>query len=252
MGTMGKAIYTVGFWIRETGQALDRLGCRLQGNYYFQEQLSRHRTLMNVFEKVPRVDKTAFVAPSASMIGDVHVGEGSSIWYGCVLRGDVNSISIGSRTNIQDNCLVHVAKSNLVGKVSPTLIGDNVTIGHSAVLQGCTVEDEAFVGMGATLLDGVVVETKGMVAAGALVRQNTRVPSGEVWGGNPARFLRNLSEEEMAFIAESATNYESLARAHAEENAKPADRADLLLALRRNGDKLVPSVNNEGSIKLDS
>ncbi|XP_039053267.1 gamma carbonic anhydrase 1, mitochondrial-like isoform X3 [Hibiscus syriacus] len=87
MGTLGKAIYTVGFWIRETGQALDRLGCRLQGNYYFQEQLSRHRTLMNVFDKSPLVHKDAFVAPSASVIGDVQVGRGSSIWYGCVLRG---------------------------------------------------------------------------------------------------------------------------------------------------------------------
>ncbi|PPD93833.1 hypothetical protein GOBAR_DD09139 [Gossypium barbadense] len=169
MGSLGKAIYTVGFWIRETGQALDRLGCRLQGNYFFQEQLSRHRTLMNVFDKSPLVDKDAFVAPSASVIGDVQVGRGSSIWYGCVLRGDVNSISVGSGTNIQDNSLVHVAKSNLSGKVLPTNIGNNVTVGHSAVLHGCTVEDEAFVGMGATLLDGVVVEKHAMVAAGALV-----------------------------------------------------------------------------------
>jgi carbonic anhydrase/acetyltransferase-like protein (isoleucine patch superfamily) len=135
---------------------------------------------MNVFDKAPIVDKEAFVAPSASVIGDVHIGRGSSIWYGCVLRGDVNTVSVGSGTNIQDNSLVHVAKSNLSGKVHPTIIGDNVTIGHSAVLHGCTVEDETFIGMGATLLDGVVVEKHGMVAAGALVRQNTRIPSGEV------------------------------------------------------------------------
>ncbi|GER27965.1 GAMMA carbonic anhydrase, partial [Striga asiatica] len=138
---------------------------------------SRHRTLMNLFDKVPVVDKNAFVAPSASIVGDVYVGPNSSIWYGCVLRGDANSISIGSGTNIQDNSLVHVAKSNLGGKVLPILIGDNVTVGHTAILHGCTVEDEAFVGMGATLLDGVVVEKHAMVAAGALVRQNTRIPS---------------------------------------------------------------------------
>ncbi|GFQ03231.1 gamma carbonic anhydrase 1 mitochondrial [Phtheirospermum japonicum] len=180
MGSLGRAFYTVGFWIRETGQALDRLGSRLQGSYLFQEQVSRHRTLMNVFDKVPVVDKNAFVAPSASIVGDVYVGPSSSIWYGCTLRGDANNISIGAGTNIQDNSLVHVAKSNLGGKVLPTLIGDNVTVGHSAVLHGCTVEDETFVGMGATLLDGVVVEKHAMVAAGALVRQNTRIPSGEV------------------------------------------------------------------------
>ncbi|KAL0332902.1 UNVERIFIED_CONTAM: Gamma carbonic anhydrase 1, mitochondrial [Sesamum calycinum] len=233
MGSFGRAFYTVGFWIRETGQALDRLGSRLQGNYFFQEQLSRHRTLMNVFDKVPMVDKDAFVAPSASILGDVHVGRGSSIWYGCVLRGDVNSISIGSGTNIQDNSLVHVAKSNLSGKVLPILIGDNVTVGHSAVLHGCTVEDESFVGMGATLLDGVVVEKHAMVAAGALVRQNTRIPAGEVWGGNPARFLRKLTEDEIAFISQSAINYANLAQVHASENAKGFDKVEFEKVLRK-------------------
>ncbi|XP_044475765.1 gamma carbonic anhydrase 1, mitochondrial-like [Mangifera indica] len=226
MGTLGRAIYTVGFWIRETGQALDRLGCRLQGNYYFHEQLSRHRTLMNIVDKAPVVDKDAFVAPSASIIGHVQVGRGSSIWYGCVLRGDVNSVIVGSGTNIQDNSLVHVAKSNLNGKVLPTTIGNNVTVGHSAVLHGCTVEDEAFVGTGATLLDGVVVEKHGMVAAGSLVRQNTRIPSGEVWGGNPAKFLRKLTDEEISVISQSATNYSNLARVHAAENSKPFDEIE--------------------------
>ncbi|RCV23840.1 hypothetical protein SEVIR_5G035000v4 [Setaria viridis] len=226
MAGLGKAMYAVGFWIRETGQALDRLGCRLQGNYFFHEQISRHRTLMNIFDKTPHVHRDAFVAPSASLIGDVQVGPGASIWYGCVLRGDANNIQIGSGTNIQDNSLVHVAKSNLSGKVFPTIIGENVTVGHSAVLQGCTIEDEAFVGMGATLLDGVIVEKHGMVAAGALVRQNTRIPSGEVWGGNPAKFLRKLTDDEIAFIAESAANYFSLSKEHAAENAKPLEKVE--------------------------
>ncbi|XP_066311789.1 gamma carbonic anhydrase 1, mitochondrial-like isoform X2 [Miscanthus floridulus] len=194
---------------------------------------SRHRTIMNIFDKTPHVHKDAFVAPSASLIGDVQVGPGASIWYGCVLRGDGNNIQIGSGTNIQDNSLVHVAKSNLSGKVFPTIIGNNVTVGHSAVLQGCTVEDEAFVGMGATLLDGVVVEKHGMVAAGALVRQNTRIPCGEVWGGNPAKFLRKLTDDEIAFIAESAANYSSLSKAHADENAKPLEKIEFEKVLRK-------------------
>ncbi|PUZ57177.1 hypothetical protein GQ55_5G407800 [Panicum hallii var. hallii] len=203
MAGLGKAMYAVGFWIRETGQALDRLGCRLQGKYFFHEQISRHRTLMNIFDKTPHVHRNAFVAPSASLIGDVQVGQGASIWYGCVLR------------------------------VFPTIIGENVTVGHSAVLQGCTIEDEAFVGMGATLLDGVVVEKHGMVAAGALVRQNTRIPSGEVWGGNPAKFLRKLTADEIAFIAESAANYCSLSKAHAVENAKPLEKVEFEKVLRK-------------------
>lgn len=188
---------------------------------------------MNVYDKAPKVDKDAFVAPSASIIGNVNVGHASSVWYGCVLRGDVNSISIGSGTNIQDNSLVHVAKSNLAGKVLPTIIGNNVTVGHSAVLHGCTVEDEAFVGMGATLLDGVHVEKNAMVAAGSLVRQNTRIPCGEVWGGNPAKFLRKLTEEEIAFIPESATNYANLAQVHASENAKSFDEIEFEKVLRK-------------------
>lgn len=188
---------------------------------------------MNVFDKAPAVDKEAFVAPSASIVGDVQVGRGSSIWYGCVLRGEVNSITVGSGTNIQDNSLVHVAKSNLTGKVLPTVIGDSVTIGHSAVLHGCTVEDEAFIGMGATLLDGVYVEKHAMVAAGAVVRQNTRIPCGEVWGGNPARFLRKLTEDEMSFISQSATNYSNLAQVHAAENAKDLDKTEFEKVLRK-------------------
>ncbi|KAK1359894.1 gamma carbonic anhydrase 1, mitochondrial [Heracleum sosnowskyi] len=130
MGTLGKAIYNVGFWIRETGQAIDRLG-------------------------------------------------------------------------------------------------------HSAVLHGCTVENEAFVGMGATLLDGVIVEKNAMVAAGALVRQNTRIPCGEVWGGDPARFLRKLTEEEIAFIPKSASNYSNLAQVHAAENAKSFDEIEFEKLLRK-------------------
>lgn len=181
---------------------------------------------MNVFDKTPNVDKDAFVAPSASIIGDVRVGQGSSIWYGCVLRGDTNSISVGAGTNIQDNSLVHVAKSNLSGKVLPTIVGDNVTIGHSAVLHGCTIEDEAFIGTSATLLDGAYVEKHAMVASGALVRQNTRIPSGEVWGGNPARFLRKLTEEEMALISHSALDYSNLAQVHAAENTKNLDEIE--------------------------
>ncbi|KAL3840298.1 hypothetical protein ACJIZ3_024889 [Penstemon smallii] len=233
MGSLGRAVYTLGNWIRQTGQAMDRLGSSFQGHYYLQEHLSKHRTLMNLFDKSPVVDKDVFIAPSASVIGDVQVGRGSSIWYGCVLRGDVNSIIVGSGTNIQDNSLVHVAKSNISGNVVPTIIGNNVTIGHSAIVHGCTIDDEAFVGMGAILLDGVVVEKNAIVAAGALVKQNTRIPSGEVWAGNPAKFLRKLTDEELVFITQSATNYINLAKVHAAENAKTFEEIEFEKMLRK-------------------
>ncbi|KAI3688889.1 hypothetical protein L2E82_46807 [Cichorium intybus] len=165
---------------------------------------------MNVYEKAHSVDKDTFVAQSASVIGDVQVGASSYIWYGCVLRGDVNSISIGSDTNIQDRSLVHVAKSNLLGKVHPTVIGYNVIVGHIVVLHGCTVEDEAFVGMKATFLERVVV-----------------------WGGNPVKFLRKLKDEDIAFISQSAANYASLAQVHADQNAKPLDKIEFLKVFQK-------------------
>ncbi|CAD5192863.1 unnamed protein product [Musa acuminata subsp. malaccensis] len=241
-----------------------------------------------MFDKVPKVHEDVFVAPSASVIGDIEVGTdprfgmdafreqfnflllmGEKLPCICKWSGsygqfvimtsffcgrfafsfcDVNSIRVGTGTNIQDHSLVHVAKSNLSGKVLPTIIGDNVTVGHSAVLHGCTVEDEAFVGMGAVLLDRVVVEKHGMVAGGALVRQNTKIPSGEVWGGNPAKVLKKLSEEEIAFISQSAANYCNLARAHAVENAKPFDEIEFEKMLRK---KFARRDEEYGSLGVD-
>lgn len=216
----GRALYSIGFWLRETGQALDRVGCRLQGNFLYKEQFYRHREIMNLYDKAPRVAEDAFVAPSAAVVGDVTLGRSSSVWYGAILRGDVHSIRVGANTNIQDGTVVHVGKTTVAGRAAPTTIGSDVTIGHSAVLHACTVEDSSFVGMGATLLDGVVVEKGAMVAAGALVSANTRVPAGQIWAGSPARFLRELSPQESAFISKSAENYANLARDHAEETSK--------------------------------
>eukprot|EP00245_Coleochaete_scutata_P006041 TRINITY_DN20151_c0_g1_i1.p1 TRINITY_DN20151_c0_g1~~TRINITY_DN20151_c0_g1_i1.p1 ORF type:complete len:257 (+),score=46.86 TRINITY_DN20151_c0_g1_i1:213-983(+) len=232
MEPLGRALYSIGFWIRETGQALDRLGCTLQGKYGFKEQLSRHRTLMNLYNKAPEVPKDAFVAPNAAVIGDVKIGEKSSVWYGCVLRGDVNSIKVGSHTNIQDGTIVHVAKTNISGNILPTIIGNRVTVGHNAVLHACTVEDESFVGMGSTLLDGVVVEKGAIVAAGSLVTQNTRIPSGQIWAGNPAKFLREVKPEENGFFEKSAASYAELAAAHAKECAKTFEEIEAEKALR--------------------
>lgn len=182
--------------------------------------MSRHKTLFNLFDKKPVVAEDAFVAPSASLVGDVQVGPKSSIWYGCVLRGDASGIRVGSETNIQDHSLVSVGGSRFGGGHAPAVIGNRVTIGHSAVIHACTVEDEAFVGMGATLMDGVVVEKGAFVAAGSLVTENTRIPAGQIWAGNPAKFLRELKGDETSFIPKSTDNYSELAAAHAEANVK--------------------------------
>ena len=150
----------------------------------------------------PTIHPEAFIAPGAVVVGDVHIGKHTGIWFGCAMRGDVNIIRIGERTNIQDGTVIHVTR-----KTGPTHIGSNVTVGHSALLHACTIEDDAFIGMRATVMDGAVVEKGGWLAAGALLTPNKRVPAGEVWAGNPAKFFRKLTDEEKAFIGISAENY---------------------------------------------
>lgn len=157
----------------------------------------------------PVIDARAFIAPGVPVIGDVHIGQDASVWYGSVVRGDVNHIRIGARSNVQDGTVIHVTRHT-----GPTIIGENVTIGHGCVLHACILEDACFVGMRATVMDMAVVESGGWVAAGALVTPGKRVPKGELWAGSPARFFRKLTEEEQRFILESADNYVRLAGEH--------------------------------------
>lgn len=157
----------------------------------------------------PVTDKAAFVAPSADIIGDVTLGEDSSIWYGCVLRGDVNDIKVGRGTNIQDGSVVHVATHG-----QGAYIGDEVTIGHMALIHACAIEDRAFIGMKACVMDDVVVEKGAMVAAGALITPGKRVPSGQLWAGTPAKYIRDLTEDDYKMFRWSWTHYVDLAKSH--------------------------------------
>ncbi len=161
--------------------------------------------------KTPEIAESGFIAPSADVIGDVVIGDKSSIWFGCVVRGDVNHIRIGDRTNIQDGTVIHVSNGT-----HPTIIGDDVLVGHNCIIHGCTLENGSFVGMGATVLDGAVVESGGMVAAGALVSPNKRVPSGQLWGGAPARFMRDLTPEQQSTLTDGAKHYAELAQVYKE------------------------------------
>jgi gamma-carbonic anhydrase len=151
---------------------------------------------------LPTIHPTAFVDESAQVIGDVHLGSESSIWMNVVVRGDVHSIRIGDRTNVQDLTLVHVMRDT-----NPTVIGNDVTIGHSAVVHGCTIEDRCLIGMGAILLNGVRVGTGSIVAAGALVPEGMVIPPGSMVMGVPARVKRPLTPEEDASIQWYADNY---------------------------------------------
>lgn len=154
----------------------------------------------------PRIADSAFVAPGAVVAGDVTIGEEANIWFGCVMRGDVQSISIGARTNIQDGTVIHVTR-----EIGPTVIGDEVTVGHMALIHAATVKDRAFVGMGSRMLDFSVIEAGGYLAAGAVLTPRKTVPSGELWAGNPAKMLRAVSEAEADWIPKSAEHYVKLA-----------------------------------------
>jgi carbonic anhydrase/acetyltransferase-like protein (isoleucine patch superfamily) len=157
----------------------------------------------------PRLGKRVFIDPACIVIGDVVIGDDSSIWPGTIVRGDVNHIRIGARSNIQDGTVIHVSHSGPNGKPVgyPTLIGDDVTIGHGAIIHACSIGDACLIGMGAIVLDGAVVEKNGFVGAGAVIPPGKTVASGELWLGNPAKCVRNLNEQEIEQLYYSAAHY---------------------------------------------
>ncbi|MEI6419009.1 MAG: gamma carbonic anhydrase family protein [Sphingomonadales bacterium] len=157
----------------------------------------------------PQIADDVFIAPGAHVIGRVSIGAGSSIWFNCVLRGDVGHIHVGSRTNIQDGSILHVT-----GGRFDTHIGDDVLIGHGCIIHGCRLEDHAFIGMGSTILDGALVERDAMLGAGSLLTPGKVVKTGELWAGRPARFLRALRAEEIAGNRAGAAGYARLAQVY--------------------------------------
>jgi gamma-carbonic anhydrase len=156
---------------------------------------------------VPVIAADVFIAPGARVIGDVTIGSGSSIWFNCVLRGDGNVIRIGERTNIQDGSVVHITR-----KTHGTHIGSDVLIGHMAIIHGCTLANHSFVGLGATVMDACVIETDAMLAAGALLTPGKCIPARQMWAGRPARYVRDLTEAEVARNRMGAAGYASLAQ----------------------------------------
>jgi carbonic anhydrase/acetyltransferase-like protein (isoleucine patch superfamily) len=159
----------------------------------------------------PKLSKGVWVADGAIVIGDVEIGEDSSIWFGAILRGDVHFIKIGKRTNIQDLSMIHTThhkgKNRVVGDGFPTIIGDDVTIGHRVMLHGCTIEDNCLIGMSATILDGAVIGKNSIVGAGSLVTMNKKFPPNSLIMGSPAKVVRELSDEEIAELKASAKRY---------------------------------------------
>jgi carbonic anhydrase/acetyltransferase-like protein (isoleucine patch superfamily) len=162
--------------------------------------------------KAPRLDESVFVADHAVVVGDVEIGPGSSIWFGSLVRGDVNHIRIGARTNVQDCSVIHVTS-----RTHPTVVGDEVTLGHRVTLHGCTVKDRCLVGIGAVVMDGAVVGESSIVAAGSLVPPGMVVPPGMLAVGSPARVKRPLTPEEVESILRTALSYQGYAEQYQRE-----------------------------------
>lgn len=158
--------------------------------------------ILPVNETTPQLGANCWLAPNATLVGDVVMGDDCTVWFNAVIRGDVNAIRIGKRTNIQDGAVIHCTYQK-----TQTLIGDYVSIAHNAVVHGCTIEDRVLVGMGAIIMDGAVIGSGSIIAAGAIVTQNTIVPPGSIYAGNPARFLKQVSESAAEVFDRTANNY---------------------------------------------
>lgn len=201
--------------VRSFGQALDILGRRFEVNPYV-ESLQPSSRIVNFQGKSP-VIKSNFIASSASVIGRVNIGLNSSVWYGAIIRGDINTIDIGEGVFVGDRVLIHCSG---ISVKAPTTIGNSVTIGPGAVIHGCTLEDECVVGAGAIIMDGAHVQKHAIVGPGAVVPPGKVVPSGQFWTGAPAALLRPLTSAEITEISKSAVAHIELATVHATESAK--------------------------------
>ena len=171
-------------------------------------------TILSFNGKTPQIHPDAFVAPGCRIIGDVTIGPQSSIWYNCVLRGDVNRIVIGARTNIQDGTVIHVDSPKGSDPGLPTIIGDDVLVGHMVMLHGSILQDRAFVGLGSVVMDGCTIQSEGMLAAGALLSPGKTIGARELWIGRPAKLLRMLSPEEVTGNQAGVAHYVALAEHH--------------------------------------
>lgn len=154
----------------------------------------------------PEIDKEVYIAPSSTLIGAVKVGSKSGIWFNTVLRGDVNSIKIGSNTNIQDGTVIHTSRFN-----GPVEIGNNVTVGHLALIHACTIHNNAFIGMRSTIMDYSIIEEYAFIAAGSLIPPNKIIKSQELWMGSPAKFVRYLTDQDLEYMEDNIKNYVNLA-----------------------------------------
>ncbi len=158
--------------------------------------------ILPVLGHLPKLHDSCWLAPNATVVGDVEMGENCTVWFNAVVRGDVNKIRIGHHSNVQDGAVIHCTYQK-----TATIIGNYVSIAHNAIVHGCTIEDHVLIGMGAIVMDNAYIESGSIIAAGAIVTQGTRIPKGSIYAGNPAKFLKPVSEEAAEVFMRTAMNY---------------------------------------------
>lgn len=202
---------------RSFGQTLDKMGAAMEVAKYT-ERLVPSTRFVAVNDIAPTINpNTAFIAPSANVVGDVTIGSSSSVWYNSTIRGDGNKVTIGSNTSIGDCAVVHIAK--IQGDFA-TNIGNDVSIGPNSIIHAATLGDAINVGAGSQILDGAVIGSNVSIEAGSIVTPGTKIPDGEVWSGSPAKFLRKVTKEDIEYIQSHSADMSSLALLHAGENEK--------------------------------
>lgn len=202
---------------RGLGQTLDKMGAAMEVAKYT-ERLVPSTRFVSVNNIAPTINpNTAFIAPSANVVGDVTIGDSSSVWYNATIRGDGNKVAIGSNTNIGECVIVHIAK--IQGDFE-TSIGNNVSIGANSIIHAATLKDDVLVGAGSQILDGAVVGSNVTIESGSIVTPGTQIPDGEVWSGSPAKFARKVTKEDVELIQSHSSDMSSLALLHSGENEK--------------------------------
>ncbi len=171
--------------------------------------------ILPVNGKSPKIKDSCWLAPNATVVGDVQMGEDCTVWFNAVIRGDVNSVQLGNKVNIQDGAVIHCTYEK-----TKTIVGNNTSIGHNAILHGCTIEDEVLIGMGAIIMDNACVGKNSIIGAGAVVTQNTVIPEGTIWVGNPAKYLKDVSLAAGEVFMRTANNYLTYAEWFGKEKQK--------------------------------
>ncbi|EGC34287.1 hypothetical protein DICPUDRAFT_48414 [Dictyostelium purpureum] len=245
----GRSIFGLfGEGLKSFGSSLHKTGCKMQGDYGYVEKLNRHTRITPFNDTLPTLGKNSFIAPNASVIGDVIVGDNSGIWYNTVLRGDVNSIHIGNNSFIGDRCVVHCASDGPVG-AQATQIGDKVYVGPGSIIHAATIQDEAYIGTGSIVLDGSVIQKNGFLESGSLLTGKT-VKTGEVWGGSPAKFIRAATKEDEARLEKIISDNLNLSEQHEKQTSKSAKQLndELLIKYTENRTKNENVLNTQSQI----